>query len=203
MIGHRKISLQSVPFLWGNSTRHWGAKLHHYALFRPRKLEIFYTHWHSFKRENRARNPHIFMNIRHSSGTQVIYPSSGRKRDWTWVTYLMTECFKNTTLLCSSRWSTALITGAGQQWGHFYCLNRNMHTWVNIWKYWANVPNHPIQRGLAEGNPDLWKHTSTLSVLFLKKSLKIAIPFCADPNSFRRRLEVLCKWLMNRHVQKR
>lgn len=91
-----------------------------------------------------------------------------------------------------------MITGAGQQWGHFYRLNRNMHTWINIWKYCTNVSNHLIQRGLVEGNPDLWKQTSTLSVLFSKKDLTLAIQFFTDPSALRRCLGVLFKQLMNR-----
>lgn len=155
-------------FLWGNTTQHWGTELHHCALslLRPGTLAIIYTHRHSFKEENRAKTSSLF--YEHKTFHRQ-YPSSSRKRNWTWVTYLMTECFKNTRLLPSSRWSTELITGAGQTWQHFYCLNRNLHTWMNTWKYWPNAPKHLIQRCVIEGNPDLWNIHKFSPYYFLKK----------------------------------
>jgi len=38
---------------------------------------------------------------------------------------------------------------------------------------------------------------------YFQKMLTLAIPFCADPSTFRRSLEVLCKWLTKRRIQKR
>lgn len=102
----------------------------------------------------------------------------------------MTERFKNTRLVPSSRWSTELITGAGQQWQHFYCLNRNLLTWMNIWKYWANVPNHLIQR-YVEGNPDLWNITSVLFIRY-KKKINICNSTLCRPNPLRRYVVQKC-----------